>query len=438
MKRLKFLILLIISTICFNSCNYSPDITDINAATVEQQSSSEQKITSKYKLDIDKLRITNTQNPNFYFITTNSITENNSYYSLNISYPNFSNKELDEKTQNILNKYLDSYINIVNSEELEEKSYFSFCYTTVQNSDLLTINFFIELNTSEFSSYEENFTINLKDFYSDFELEQEKETIKFKIEEPTTEVATENFTEKNNEIIESTDIIQNEKNQQNSELDNNVVSTEEIENIIINSSKMLALTFDDGPNASTTPLLLDALKERNIKATFFMVGYNIENNPELVKRIYDEGHCIGNHTYDHVKLTTTDNISAKEQYTKVEDLLKSIIGQGSDLFRPPYGSYNNTVISFVNTPIALWNVDPRDWESRNTSAVYNHIIENAADGNIILLHDLYSTSVEAAIKAIDKLSADGYQFVTVEELMKRNGTTPEKGTLLYNITYNNN
>lgn len=193
----------------------------------------------------------------------------------------------------------------------------------------------------------------------------------------------------------------------------------------VSDEKWIALTFDDGPNPKTTPILLDGLKERNVKATFFVLGVNIENNPDLIKRMFDEGQLIANHSYSHQNLVKISNDNIKIQYDKPNTLLNSLVGVRTTLFRPPYGNYNDSVKKYTDTPIILWSIDPKDWKYKDADGVSNHIIERAKDGDIILLHDIYPTSVQAALKTIDALQQKGFHFVTVDELIRRDGYEPK-------------
>ena len=187
--------------------------------------------------------------------------------------------------------------------------------------------------------------------------------------------------------------------------------------------KLVAFTFDDGPHRGSTERLLDGLLERGAKGTFFLVGQEIDGGRDLVRRMRDEGHQIGNHTWSHRRL---DQLSDEEAVQE--------IGEGEYWLRPPYGFLRESTEKLVNVPMVKWSVDPRDWESRDAEKVVQAVAENVAPGSIVLLHDIYPTSVEAALRLIDALSADGYQFVTVEELLRQYGVTPEPGVFYRSAT----
>lgn len=199
-------------------------------------------------------------------------------------------------------------------------------------------------------------------------------------------------------------------------------------------TKLIAFTFDDGPSTYTATLL-DGLKARGAKATFFMNGVNgshgIVNHKELLTRMRDEGHQLANHTYQH--LLPFDRYGAStiaDEVSRVQSLLFDRMGGAyTDMVRTPGGALGGSVKSAVAAPIILWSVDPLDWKYRNADTVYNSIVSQAHDGAIVLAHDIYSTSVQGALRAIDTLKAQGYEFVTVAELLRRRGITPQNGAV---------
>lgn len=179
----------------------------------------------------------------------------------------------------------------------------------------------------------------------------------------------------------------------------------------------IALTFDDGPHPVYTPKLLDGLKERNVKATFFVVGKNIEGREDIIKRMDEEGHLIGNHTYDHVKITGLLEEEACAQITKTSELVKEITGKNTEFVRPPFGAWDKKLeCGFEMFPV-LWSIDPLDWTTKNVDAVVQKVLSRAEENSIILLHDYYDSSVEAALKIVDALLERGFEFVTVDELV---------------------
>lgn len=191
--------------------------------------------------------------------------------------------------------------------------------------------------------------------------------------------------------------------------------------------KYVALTFDDGPRRCTTECLLDGLKERGARATFFLIGQQIEDNADLVARMAEEGHQIGNHTWSHQRLDSVLPDAAAQEVARTEAALEALLGEGEYWLRPPYGQVAEG--ADFDVPMVKWSVDPRDWESRDTGKVTQAILDCAKPNSILLLHDIYPTSVEAALRVVDRLQAEGYWFVTVEELLWLNGVTPEPGRM---------
>ncbi|PWJ50916.1 Peptidoglycan/xylan/chitin deacetylase, PgdA/CDA1 family [Faecalicatena contorta] len=181
----------------------------------------------------------------------------------------------------------------------------------------------------------------------------------------------------------------------------------------------IAITFDDGPNAECTPKLLDGLQKRGVKATFFLIGQNIEkgNNREIVKRMYEEGHLIGNHTYHHVEITRVSNEKAYEELMMCNELIQSITGQEVEYMRPPFGLWQKELEQKIHVLPVMWNVDPLDWATENVDEIVNKVVTRTEENDIILLHDCYDSSVKAALRIIDLLQAEGFEFVTVDQII---------------------
>ena len=181
--------------------------------------------------------------------------------------------------------------------------------------------------------------------------------------------------------------------------------------------RQIALTFDDGPHPKYTKLLLDGLAQRGVVATFFVVGKNIPSNEALISRMEQEGHLIGNHTYDHVKISDLSAEQACEQVERTSALVREITGKDTEFIRPPFGAWNKGLeCSFTMIPV-LWSIDPLDWTTQNTALIKERILKEAQEGDIILMHDYYQSSVDAALDVVDALLAQGYEFVTVDRLI---------------------
>lgn len=181
--------------------------------------------------------------------------------------------------------------------------------------------------------------------------------------------------------------------------------------------KKVALTFDDGPHPYYTEQLLDGLKEREVVATFFVTGEHAKLHPDVILRMSEEGHLIGNHTYSHLQLQTGNLESFKEELVKTNEVLEDITGKEIEYVRPPYGTWDKNLEAELNMIPVLWTVDPLDWCSNNASRVADKILMEVEENDIILLHDYYDTSVTAALEVVDELLKQGYVFVTVEDIL---------------------
>lgn len=181
--------------------------------------------------------------------------------------------------------------------------------------------------------------------------------------------------------------------------------------------KRIALTFDDGPHPIYTEPLLDGLKERGVTATFFVTGQNASIHPDIIKRMHDEGHLIGNHTYTHIQLTKSNREKFKQELVKTNELLLELTGEEVQYVRPPYGSWDKKLESELNMFPILWSVDPLDWCTANASCIAQAVFNNVGENDIILMHDYYKPSVEAALIVVDELQEQGYEFVTVDKIL---------------------
>ncbi|MBX9578265.1 MAG: polysaccharide deacetylase family protein [Chthoniobacterales bacterium] len=190
----------------------------------------------------------------------------------------------------------------------------------------------------------------------------------------------------------------------------------------------IAMSFDDGPSPTLTPRLLDMLKQRGIKVTFFVIGQNVEHSPEVVARAAAEGHEIGNHTWDHPALTKLSDARVQEEINKTSEAIFSATGKKPVLLRPPYGAMNPRVHRIVDQDgmkVVLWSVDPNDWKRPGSAVVERRILAGAKPGAIILSHDIHPGTIEAMPATLDALLAKGYKFVTVSELIAMESQHPK-------------
>lgn len=196
--------------------------------------------------------------------------------------------------------------------------------------------------------------------------------------------------------------------------------------VVNRDKKMIALTFDDGPNYNTSRLI-DVLNEYNVKATFFVLGSRAFDNEEIIRKMSDSGMEIGNHTFNHLLLTRESEDVIKREIEDTNNIIYSFTGKMPSLLRPSYGSVNSKIKRMVNMPIIIWDIDTLDWKYHNSKRITSRVVNKARDGDIILMHDIYSASVNAVLNIIPILQKEGYEFVTVSELFYYKGITLDNG-----------
>lgn len=182
-------------------------------------------------------------------------------------------------------------------------------------------------------------------------------------------------------------------------------------------TRKIALTFDDGPHPYYTEQLLDGLKERDVCVTFFVTGEHAELYPDIIERMKDEGHLIGNHTYSHMQLRAGSLDAFKEELVKTNEIISGITGEEVLFVRPPYGTWEKSLEAELNMFPVLWTIDPLDWCSSNADGITRKVLSKAKENSIILMHDSYPSTVTAALRVIDELQKQGYEFVTVDEIL---------------------
>lgn len=187
------------------------------------------------------------------------------------------------------------------------------------------------------------------------------------------------------------------------------------------TGRFIALTFDDGPHASNTPRLLDMLRQRNLKATFYTVGTNVARYPNIMRRIVAEGHEVANHTWTHPSLSKLSDGAVRSELQRSHDALVKIIGTAPRTYRPPYGAITARQMQWIfdefGYPTIKWSVDPRDWQVKNASIVTQNILRDTQPGGIVLVHDIHASSIDAMPATLDGLLSRGFQFLTVSQLI---------------------
>ena len=201
------------------------------------------------------------------------------------------------------------------------------------------------------------------------------------------------------------------------ETEGEIQQKESVEESGVKEKPSIAITFDDGPSSRYTGRLLDGLKERSVKASFFLIGENAEENPVLVERIYKEGHLIGNHTYSHVQMTHLSEEAAVREIEKTDQVISAITGEHVAYMRPPFGAWQRELEVRMEVLPVLWSVDPLDWTTENVDEIVSKVVTEVEEGDIILLHDCYKSSIEAGLRIVDILQEEGFVFVTVDELL---------------------
>lgn len=242
-------------------------------------------------------------------------------------------------------------------------------------------------------------------------------------------------------------LLQNEENEQ--QIDRHLIKFKELEPILTdsykkqfiktekkkkakaknkkNKKKLIALTFDDGPDPDVTPQILKTLKKHEAKATFFMLVNSAEKYPKIAKQVANNGHEIANHTYTHVNLAKVKRSRIEKELAHAKEKLESITERPVKLFRPPYGEYNQAVVEVAHNSeqhIIMWSVDPQDWRYKNKNKIYQNIMQSSNPGSIVLMHDIHQATADALPKILKDLKEQGYEFVTVSELLKEIEAAP--------------
>ncbi len=182
-------------------------------------------------------------------------------------------------------------------------------------------------------------------------------------------------------------------------------------------TKRIALTFDDGPHPVCTPQMLEVLARENVPATFFLLGENVELYGDIVKEIAAQGHLIGNHTWHHVQITTLSLEEARAEILETSELIEELTGQGTEYVRPPFGTWNPDLEDDLDLIPVMWSIDTLDWTTENVDRIVKQVTEEASENDIILMHDSYESTVQAVERIIPLLQAEGFEFVTVDQVI---------------------
>ncbi len=375
----------------------------------------------------------------------NNILIDNDNYLVNVYYPKFKDSEINRIVTNLIYPYIKSFEK--NSKDIEMKTKLEINYSLFFINK--HVNIFFEINNSiDAKDINKSILIdlnkrklsNISEIYNEDLLNEKLQTLKDKYPSYVSNVIlNQNKTDFNYLITEEgfTIYFTNLKYDKNISyipnlkvtLNENVIE----ENYNIDTSKkMIALTFDDGPSEYTMEIL-KCLKLNNSKGTFFELGIHMNKFKEVTKRLYDSGMEVGNHTYSHKYLTKLKLSRALNEINSTSILYNQITGDNMHLMRVPYGSINSTIRQNAPFPIIAWNIDTKDWLYRDAEVSAPIVLDYVKDGDIILMHDIYNSSVELAKIIVPELKARGYELVTVSELAKYKNYNLEPGVVVREI-----
>lgn len=367
-----------------------------------------------------------------------------------ITYPYFNNKFINKKIIAMIENDFASIENNVKSEvKIVNRKFFNIFFTIYEGEsiidhknylfdymtlDLVNINIIVNKGDEEilsekitemlrlkYPAFIADYIINNDDGYQVYRILDNKLIIYFKDYNIEPEINEDLFV-----VINYDDI-------------NNITkSSPEIDKLNIDDNTykidptkpLVVFTFDDGPSLETTPKMLDVFKENKVHTTFFVLGYKLYGKDDILKRMINEGHDIGNHSYSHKSYNDIEDEEVLFQIDTTNELIKGITGYDPIYVRPPYGNANKRVQELIEYPIILWNTDPRDWEVRNTEIIVENVLNELKENmTTIVTHDIYPTTVEALEILLPELYARGYQVVSVAEANNISGKELEKGKL---------
>lgn len=331
-------------------------------------------------------------------------------------------KKIRDKDRAVLLQVIDTYS--VNEDVVgikitsKEKKVYAEDYTT--SIDTFNYHLKTEKTVTLEDIFKDNYKEKITDVYTDKYLLNDKNIIFYKDNEET--VTTYNYLKEytNSKVLKASnlDITEEEYNK----------LTEEV---IDKTKKMVAITFDDGPHKTNTQEILGILSKYNAKATFFMLGQNVSAYPSIVKSVHDSGHEIGIHTWSHPELTKLSQAQIASEIENTANSIKDVTGTKPWLVRPPYGSINSTVKEAVANPFILWNIDSLDWKSRDKNQIVPLVVNDVEDGDIILLHDIHSTTVPAVEEIVKYLVENDYQIITVSQMLEAKGYDTSQTRVFY-------
>lgn len=371
-----------------------------------------------------------------------NINEINEIYNIDVNYPRFINEECSKIITDYLYEYVSNFKEKAKKEKVLNTLEINYEIELVDSYYNILFNIKNSLNTSEkyksiLLDNKNKKEMSISDIYGKEVYNEIKDLIKKKYPDFLFNKINELDLNKLNYSFKSDHI----NIYINNDLINDIVKYDVFVTKILNKDtyvfeevddkdiKYMAFTFDDGPSEYTKDIV-DAFYLNNSKATFFMLGSKMKNMTDVVKYTDEYGMEIGSHTYSHKNLSEISTPELLEEVNSVTILYKEILGKDLKLLRPPYGAVNENVKNNVMFPLITWSIDPYDWLHKETEKIVNHVLDAAADGRIILMHDIYPTSRDAVKILIPELKKEGYKLISVSELAEIKGKTLNPGEVI--------
>lgn len=392
---------------------------------------------------ITKILYTNENTKDFNSVTKSTITFQNENTNINVDYPRFQSDKINTAITDYLYGYIKDFKSYDNIQKVLDMSYELYYF-----DDYVNIVFNIENSISEVKK--SNILINLKEeklgyitavFEKDYLVDEINNLAYYKYSTDIYDVIKKSNVNNHTYVIsqDKVDVYFDEL----SFFEINYIPFVTIvlnvdtfeyeeENKLEESKKYISFTFDDGPSEYTEDFLR-ALELNNSSATFFMLGNKMKYNKDIVNLVEGSNSEVGSHTYSHKYLTSLTKKEMLDEINSATIVYNDITGNTIKYIRPPYGSYNDTVIETIAYPLILWNIDPKDWLVRNSTSIYNSVLKSACDGCIVLMHDSYKESLEAVKMLLPKLKEMGYEVVSISKLAEIKDKQLSAGDVIRNI-----
>jgi len=363
-------------------------------------------------------------------------TETNNNYSYAINYPELKNKKINEQINIILEREINNLKKKVNIDESNDTLIINYEIYEYDNTiSLLLIKKCLSDNIINMNSYifEKDTGMLINNIFNKEKIEEFK----------TTYNLNTNYITLNKDKINFYTIIDNDLKKEELNiidikdyLEIKLEIKEEPKRVVDPNKPMVALTFDDGPHPKNTPPIIETLKQYNSVATFFEVGYMLKNYSYVSLSAKEIGCEIGSHTYNHINLKKASKQERINELKKMDELYFNIFNEYPKLLRPPYGAYTNDLTNITEQALILWSIDTNDWQSRNKKKIIKHIKEQGnLDGQVILMHSIYESTAEAVKELVPWLIEEGYQLVTITELIENKYNTNTQNEKIFGYYY---